>query len=119
MFVIKKINGIQRWLYKDLKNINMLKKLDKKTNFSTWESIYEKSNENSKIKNTVTEIKNANTGCWESLDRIEEMISNIEDGSVKKTQSEAYREKRTENTHQATDPRFIKSKEDEVQENHI
>lgn len=43
-----------------------------------------KSKENSKIKNTITEIKNANTGCWESLDRTEEMISNTEDGSVKK-----------------------------------
>lgn len=40
------------------------------------------------------------------------MISNIEDGSVKKIQTEAHRVKGTENTHQVTDlRRFIKPKQ--------
>ena len=48
------------------------------------------------------------------------MISNIEDGSVKKIQTEAHRVKGTENTHQVTDlRRFIKPKQDKIQANHV
>lgn len=58
--------------------------MHKKINFSLKEVCVENQMEILKLKSTLAEIKNANTGCWESLDRIEETLSNIEDGSVKK-----------------------------------
>ena len=47
------------------------------------------------------------------------MVSNVEDGSVKETQMEAFIEQGTENIHQATDPRFINSEQDKSTSSHI